>query len=208
MHPIQESSVTGKGLKPVYIICMHTGTILSTIIQKFTKDEFSHAAISFNPDFDPFYSFGNRQKEGTGGAGFTIDSMKTKFYQERKIHWAAYVVFVDEDSYNLMKEKVQYFARREYAFKYNLVGLVQIAANIPSENATKFFCSGFVADILQVGGLNTDRSYTLYKPQDLADLYAVYEVGRGESFRELNKMTIIRNTDKMRRKYIQDHQNK
>ena len=203
-YPVHESSITGKGLKPVYVICMHTGTPLATIIQKFTKDEFSHAAISFNPDFSPFYSFGNRQKEGTGGAGFTIDNIKDRFYQERNIHWAAYVVFVDNDSYNLMKEKIQYFVRREYVFRYNLTGLLNIAVNLPSENSTKFFCSGFVADILQVGGKNNDRSYTLYKPQDLADLYAAYEVGRGESFRELDKMSIIRNTDKMKRKYIQE----
>lgn len=208
MHPIQESSVTGKGLKPVYVVCMHTGgTPLSNMVKMFTGNEFTHAAISFNPDFSPLYSFGKKQTT-EGPTGFTVDDIHVPFYWDRNIHWAAFVVFVDDDSYNLMKEKIQWFVRRSSVFRFNFAGIVKIAVNLPSENRLKYFCSSFVSDILQVGGLNVEKSYTLYSPQDLANLYAAYEVGRGESFRELNKMTIIRNTDKMRRKYIQDHQNK
>ena len=208
MHPIQESSVTGKGLKPVYVVCMHTGgTPLSNMVKMFTGNEFTHAAISFNPDFSPLYSFGKKQTT-EGPTGFTVDDIHVPFYWDRNIHWAAFVVFVDDDSYNLMKEKIQWFVRRSSVFRFNFAGILKIAANLPSENRLKYFCSSFVSDILQVGGLNVEKSYTLYSPQDLANLYAAYEVGRGESFRELNKMTIIRNTDKMRRKYIQDHQNK
>lgn len=208
MHPIQESSVTGKGLKPVYVVCMHTGgTPLSNMVKMFTGNEFTHAAISFNPDFSPLYSFGKKQTD-EGPTGFTVDDIHVPFYWDRNIHWAAFVVFVDDDSYNLMKEKIQWFVRRSSVFRFNFAGIIKIAANLPSENRLKYFCSSFVSDILQVGGLNVDKSYTLYSPQDLANLYAAYEVGRGESFRELNKMSIIRNTDKMRRKYIQDHQTK
>ena len=208
MHPIQESSVTGKGLKPVYVVCMHTGgTPLSNMVKMFTGNEFTHAAISFNPDFSPLYSFGKKQTT-EGPTGFTVDDIHVPFYWDRNIHWAAFVVFVDDDSYNLMKEKIQWFVRRSSVFRFNFAGILKIAVNLPSENRLKYFCSSFVSDILQVGGLNVEKSYTLYSPQDLANLYAAYEVGRGESFRELNKMTIIRNTDKMRRKYIQDHQNK
>lgn len=208
MHPIQESSVTGKGLKPVYVVCMHTGgTPLSNMVKMFTGNEFTHAAISFNPDFSPLYSFGKKQTS-EGPTGFTVDDIHVPFYWDRNIHWAAFVVFVDDDSYNLMKEKIQWFVRRSSVFRFNFAGILKIAVNLPSENRLKYFCSSFVSDILQVGGLNVEKSYTLYSPQDLANLYAAYEVGRGESFRELNKMTIIRNTDKMRRKYIQDHQNK
>ena len=208
MHPIQESSVTGKGLKPVYVVCMHIGgTPLSNMVRMFTGNEFTHAAISFNPDFSPLYSFGKKQTT-EGPTGFTVDDIHVPFYWDRNIHWAAFVVFVDDDSYNLMKEKIQWFVRRSSVFRFNFAGILKIAANLPSENRLKYFCSSFVSDILQVGGLNVEKSYTLYSPQDLANLYAAYEVGRGESFRELNRITIIRNTDKMRRKYIQDHQNK
>ena len=203
-----ESAIVGKGLNPVYIICMHTGTLLATAIQKFTHDEFSHAAISFNADFSPMYSFGSKQKEGQNGSGFTVDSISDSFYRDRNIHWAAYVIFVDDDSLNLMKEKIQYFIRRESAFKYNLLGLLNNAVKLPSENKTKFFCSGFVADILQIGGLNNDKSYSLYRPQDLADLYSAYEVGRGESFRNFDKMGIIRNTEKIKREILRQEKAK
>ena len=203
-YPIQESSVTGKGLKPVYVICMHTGgTPLSNMVKAFTGNEFTHAAISFNPDFSPLYSFGKKQSS-EGPTGFTVDDIHVPFYWERDIHWAAFVVFVDNDSYNLMKEKIQWFVRRSTVFRFNFAGIIKIAMNLPSEEKLKYFCSSFVSDILQVGGKNNDRSYSLYSPQNLADLYAAYEVGRGESFRELDKISIIRNTDKMKRKYLQE----
>lgn len=35
-------------MKKIYIILTHTGTILSQIIKKYTKDEFSHISISLN----------------------------------------------------------------------------------------------------------------------------------------------------------------
>ena len=203
-YPVYESSITGKGLKPVYVICMHTGgTPLSNMVKAFTGNEFTHAALSFNSDFSPLYSFGKKQSS-EGPTGFTVDDIHVPFYWDRDIHWAAFVVFVDNDSYNLMKEKIQWFVRRSTVFRFNFAGIIKIAMNLPSEEKLKYFCSSFVSDILQVGGKNIDRSYSLYSPQNLADLYAAYEVGRGESFRELDKISIIRNTDKMKRKYLQE----
>ena len=45
-------------MKKIYIILTHTGTILSKIIKKYTKDEFSHVSISLDVDLKEMYSFG------------------------------------------------------------------------------------------------------------------------------------------------------
>ena len=53
---------------------------MSNIIQKFTKDEYSHAAISFNSALDPMYTFGNKNATTLkGDAGFVIQNPKSEF---------------------------------------------------------------------------------------------------------------------------------
>ena len=37
-------------MKKIYIILTHTGTVLSTIIKYYTKDEFSHVSIALDAD--------------------------------------------------------------------------------------------------------------------------------------------------------------
>lgn len=41
---------SGKIMKKVYIILTHTGTVLSKIIKKYTKDEFSHVSIALDKE--------------------------------------------------------------------------------------------------------------------------------------------------------------
>lgn len=187
--------------QPVYIVCMHSGTALANIIQKWTHDEFSHAALSFEPDLDPMYTFG---RKSAGGGGFSIENPKMKFFKDRpNMPWAIYVTFASPTEIAMMKEKVMYFIRRESVFTYDFVGLTQIAFNKKYENPTSFFCSGFVADVLQSGNQINDRSYSLYKPQDLADRFASYEVARGNGFQNIDVNEIKKNTAKMKKLYLQ-----
>lgn len=46
---------------PVFVVLMHSGTILANIIKKVTNDQFSHACISFNSKLNPLYSFGRKK---------------------------------------------------------------------------------------------------------------------------------------------------
>ena len=45
-------------MKKIYIILTHTGTMLSKIIKKYTKDEFSHVSIALDKELNRMYSFG------------------------------------------------------------------------------------------------------------------------------------------------------
>lgn len=187
--------------QPVYIVCMHSGTALANIIQKWTHDEFSHVALSFEPDLDPMYTFG---RKSAGGGGFSIENPNMKFFRDRpNMPWAIYVTFASPNEIAMMKEKVMYFIRRESVFTYDFVGLTKIAFNKKYENPTSFFCSGFVADVLQSGNQINDRSYSLYKPQDLADRFASYEVARGNGFQNIDVNEVKKNTVKMKKLYLQ-----
>lgn len=199
--PIFESTIKNPDdLHPVYILLIHSGTLLANIIQKYTKDKYSHASISFDPSFKEFYSFG-RKKNASGG--FTIESRDDDFYNKRpECPYGIYVTFITSEQKNAMKNKLQYFIDNEDKFKYHFMGLAKIAFNKISENDTKYFCSGFVADILQAGGIATNRNYTLYKPQDLFHIYGSYKVDEGQGLQNIDPDVVIKNTQIVKEKYV------
>ena len=45
-------------MKQIYFVITNTGTILSKIVIKFMKDEYSHASISLDKKLKQMYSFG------------------------------------------------------------------------------------------------------------------------------------------------------
>lgn len=48
---------------PIFIILMHSGTLLANAIKQVTRAEYSHACISFNSALNPMYSFGGKTRE-------------------------------------------------------------------------------------------------------------------------------------------------
>lgn len=44
-------------MKEVFIVLTYSGTALSTIIKKFTKDEFAHVSIALDENLEQMYSF-------------------------------------------------------------------------------------------------------------------------------------------------------
>ena len=186
-------------LHPVYILLTHSSTLLANIIKKFTGDKYSHAAICFDPSFKEFYTFGRKKS----GGGFAIESPDIDFYKERpEVPYGIYVVFVTSEQLKEMKKKLQVFIDNEDRYKYHFAGLVKIAFGKESENSTHYFCSGFVVDILQAGGLSKARSYTLYKPQDLTHLYSSYKIDSGNGLQNIKPELIKKNTEIAKERYI------
>ena len=186
-------------LHPVYILLTHSSTLLANIIKKFTGDKYSHAAICFDPSFKEFYTFGRKKS----GGGFVIESPYIDFYKERpEVPYGIYCVFVTSAQLKEMKKKLQVFIDNEDKYKYHFAGLIRPAIGKESENDTHYFCSGFVVDILQAGGLSKARSYTLYKPQDLTHLYSSYKIDSGNGLQNIKEELIRKNTKIAKEKYI------
>lgn len=186
-------------LHPVYILLTHSSTLLANIIKKFTGDKYSYAAICFDPSFKEFYTFGRKKS----GGGFAIESPYIDFYKERpEVPYGIYCVFVTSAQLKEMKKKLQVFIDNEDKYKYHFAGLIKIAFGKESENDTHYFCSGFVVDILQAGGLSKARSYTLYKPQDLTHLYSSYKIDSGNGLQNIKEELIRKNTKIAKEKYI------
>lgn len=165
---------------PVFITLMHTGTTMSNVIRSVTRDEFSHSCISFSSKLTPLYSFGSK-KLNSPDLGLTKIGPDDEFFRHFKAHYAVYVMYLNKDQYNKMKNRLKYFLDNEDNMKYDFASLIACALQIPTEFRKKYFCSRFVMDIIGAG-TELDKVPSLWTPQHIATLDNISMVNGGDDF--------------------------
>ncbi len=105
-------------MKEIYIVLTHTGTLLSQIIKKYTKDEFSHVSIALDVELREMYSFGRLHPYNPFWGGFVHESIDKgtfkRFYQTKS---KVYSLKITDEQYENIKNKIKHFE----AEKDNLV---------------------------------------------------------------------------------------
>jgi hypothetical protein len=183
----------GKDLYPVYIILFASNSFVSKSIRAFTKEKFSHAAISFDTGMTNIFSFGFRTNANdmrdVGNRRESLIIKKDRWLYEDDTNYGIYVKFMSLESIKLMKKRIHDIYNNTEKYKFSFIGLLKYAFNIPSENMYKMFCSQFVASLLQLGGVELDRSPSLYSAgqltTDLNDVIMVEE-GLVKDFKKSN----------------------
>lgn len=135
-------------LYPVYIVLFYSGTALGKLIKAAAGPHFSHAAISFTEDLTEMYSFG--RKSGLNVEAFVVDSIENEAYQRPDTQYAIYMVPATANQYDRMKDRINWFIKNAAKFKYNFSGLFKNYLGISDNPKYRYFCSQFVADILNV----------------------------------------------------------
>ena len=88
----------------------------------------------------------------------------------RRAKCAIYSRNFSEFEYKQMNQFVQRIENQQQNYKYNLVGLVGILLNRKMARENAFFCSEFVATILNNGGISIkSKPASLVKPNDLTE---------------------------------------
>lgn len=191
----------------VYIGLTYADTLLSNIIKWYTTDDYTHSMLSFDPSFNDIYSFGTKNISGVGldKFGFVEDGIHNDFYKVRhNIHFAVYTVFVNEYEHNNMLQYLQYFKKNAASFRYDSVGLIKYIAKINSTDPFKYFCSGFVADVLQAGGYAEDKHYSRFAPSDFALLPNSYKVADVRDINDYDPIAAISEIKKSFAKFCVD----
>ena len=196
----EEARYSSTNKYPVFIVLMHSGTTLANAIKAFTKDEFSHACISFNSKLDPLYSFGNK-KVNVIDPGFVIQNSKSDFYKKHKAYYNVFVMYADKDSYKKMKERLQYFIDNKDDLKYDLASLFKIANGKPSEESKKYFCSKFCMNVIGAGR-ELEKVPSLWKPEDIKGLDDISLVDKGVDFSLYDFRETEKNLEKIKKQSV------
>ena len=187
---IEQAMYSERRCMPVFIILMHSGTPMATVVKMVSRAEYSHCCIAFNPELKPHYSFGLK-KLGLNplhpeSIGFTAQNPKDPLYKKYKnTKYSVYVMYVTPKQYGDMQRVLQGFIDNKDKLRYDFVNLISVWLGIQSEESEKWFCSKFIAKVIDAG-YKLGKVPSLWMPMDFADLKNVSLCAQGSDFYNYN----------------------
>lgn len=159
-------------MKKIYIILTHTGTVLSTIIKYYTKDEFSHVSIALDADLEEMYSFGRLNPYNPFLGSFVHEHInKGTFKRFKKTKTEVYSMFVTDEQYEKAKKTIEYFNNNKQKYKFNIIGLACVSINKKIMRKNSFYCAEFVKHILKVIGIpEVNQLPKIIRPENFKQL--------------------------------------
>lgn len=159
-------------MKKIYIILTHTGTVLSTIIRYWTKDEFSHVSIALDADLEEMYSFGRLNPYNPFLGSFVHEHInKGTFKRFNKTKTEVYSLFVTDEQYEKAKKTIEYFNNNKQKYKFNIIGLACVSINKKIMRKNSFYCAEFVKHILKVMGVTeVNQLPKIIRPENFKQL--------------------------------------
>jgi len=154
--------------RSVYILLTNTGTFFTKIIQGYTKAPYNHASISFNRELSELYSFGRKHPNNPLNGGFVKEDIQTgTFSKYPNTTCVIYELQVSDREVEKMKRVLQIFIRSQRKYLYNILGVIGIALQEPVEFSNSYFCSQFVAEVLERSGIKLwNKLPALVTPDD------------------------------------------
>lgn len=135
----------------IYIVLSDTGSLLSRMIRLYTKNKLNHVSIAFDKELNEVYSFGRKCPHNLFVSGFTQEDMRGVLFKDAKFKVFRYAV--SETQYLKIRDIMERFKKDEPLYKYNFLGLLGVMFNRPVERDHAFFCSQFVAHVLEQAGV-------------------------------------------------------
>ncbi|TAH72149.1 MAG: hypothetical protein EWM47_04035 [Anaerolineaceae bacterium] len=169
-----------KNIKTIYIVLSQTKTYPARAIRFYTHEPYAHASIAFDEDLEEMYSFARRGTYNPFNAGFIREYIdKGVFGRFDTTACSIYRLLITEDQYISLRSEIEVFKQNKNTYSYNYLGLIGAAFNIPVRSKQRYFCSQFVAYVLEQSGIHIfNKCYALVKPRDIRinpNLTTVYE---------------------------------
>lgn len=137
--------------KYIYILLMHTGTILDRIIRRVTRYPYSHVVISLDDSYTKLYSFGRKKVHSVFYAGMVYYGKDAPFFQSFKnTKVKGYKLKVTRKQYAKLKSVLHHYEVNADTYKYDIRGLFVRFLHNPEFHREKYYvCTVFVADALR-----------------------------------------------------------
>ncbi|WP_086313339.1 hypothetical protein A5821_000824 [Enterococcus sp. 7F3_DIV0205] len=150
-------------MKTIYILLTRSKTYISRLIHLATSDDYTHVSISFDKTLTQFYSFGRKHTHFPLPAGLVQESLTNCFFGYHKdMPCALYELKVPKSVFAHAMKEVQRMITEKGQYRYSIIGLVCCKFSIPYQRKKYYFCSQFVAEILE-----KSQAVVLPKPAEL-----------------------------------------
>lgn len=154
----------------------------SRLIRFYTRKQYSHVSISLDPEFNQLYSFGRKKLNNPLIGGFVKEHPdEGVFAMFDSVAARVYRLDVTDEQYRRIQRSLKRFIKNQPHYRYNFVGLFGAMINRAIPVKDRYFCSEFVAKVLEEGGVDIfDKPYSTVKPDDFTRVETLEEIYRGE----------------------------
>ena len=181
--------------KTVYIVLTLTQTYPARVIHLYTSEPYAHASIAFDEDLEEMYSFARRGIWNPFNAGFVEEDITNGIFGKyTSTTCNIYQLKITENQYIKLREEVEIFRCNKRDYSYNYLGLIGAAVNVPIQTRQRYFCSQFVAYILERSDINIfNKNCALVKPSDIrlnTRLKSIY-IGKLADYRIVKEKRVL-----------------
>lgn len=174
----KQKGVRGMCVREVYLLFTDTGSYLSKAINLYTKKPLNHVSIGFNKDLTEVYSFGRKQPNNPFIGGFVKENIKGPFL--RNASCAIYRFHVSNEDYQYIRNHIKNIEKKQNLYRYNFIGLFGVMLHIKINRKSAYFCSQFVATVLQhISTFQFKKPPYFTTPSDLRELEGLELVYEG-----------------------------
>lgn len=173
--------------KKIYILFTRYPGYDAKLLVWRTKFPYTHTSVGLEEDMDTFYTFISK--------GFLVEKV-TKYEKPDRPSFpcALYEINVSEETYIRVKEKVLSFKENKAKLKYSILGLVGSFIGVPLTRKNHYFCSQFVAEVLQeCGAVKLNKKSSLCFANNISKLEELKLVFEGTHSSYIDKF--LKKTD-------------
>src|SRR5574344_1383989 len=111
-------------MKKIYIVLTYTGTILSRIIKRCTKEKYAHISIGLDEELSKLYSFGRLNPYNAFIGGFVKEGINIgTFKRFKNTETVIYSLEVNDEQLKKAKEIINKIEQQKGEYKYNTIGM-------------------------------------------------------------------------------------
>lgn len=168
--------------KEIFIVLTQTKTYFARLIKLYTREPYAHASIAFDRDLETMYSFARLRPNNPFITGFVEEDINNGIFGKcEETTCSVYSLKVTEEQYHRLQEEIEIFKRNREKYSYNFLGIVGVMIHRPIALENRYFCSQFVAYILEQSGIRLfHKSCALVRPFDIRMCSKLKRVYKGK----------------------------
>lgn len=164
----------------IYILLTRSQTLFSRLIHFATDDTFTHASISLDGPGGRYYSFARIYDQLALPAGMVEEGHRWHSRAWSDTPCRLYELKVSAPVYRRLRLRLEAMYARRELYGYNLLGVLGCWFQYPLARRRHFFCSQFVAQLLEeCGAVELEKPPALVRPADLERLEGLRPVCQG-----------------------------
>ncbi|MDR1495579.1 MAG: hypothetical protein LBS67_01480 [Clostridiales Family XIII bacterium] len=120
--------------KKVFVVLTRSSTTLSRLIHNVTRDEYTHAALALDENFEYMFSFGRRRASNPFIGCFKRESFNDEMYGGcAELPGVILEIPVTNEQYGAICGMIESFLLNGHTYRYNAFGLVGNLIRLPRE---------------------------------------------------------------------------